>query len=189
MLVGCLAFDNSYDYMFESGGSDANTYYYNNVCFGRQEICVGTDDYNAVVTPPSKLGWTNHLVTGFSRDEYVSLSEDDAIAPRRGDGSMPSRFARLMPGSKLVDAGGEVPESVIPNWAQLIADFPFLASPASGKAHDLGPYELKQETPAATDEIDSQKSKVESRKIFRNGQILILHGDKTYTITGLEINE
>ena len=81
------------------------------------------------------------------------------------------------------------PESVIPNWAQLIADFPFLASPASGKAHDLGPYELKQETPAATDVIDSQKSKVESRKIFRNGQILILHGDKTYTITGLEIKE
>nr|MCR4665428.1 hypothetical protein [Paludibacteraceae bacterium] len=49
VLVGCLAFDNSYDYMFESGGSDANTFYYNNVCFGRQEICVGTDDYNAVV--------------------------------------------------------------------------------------------------------------------------------------------
>ena len=189
VLVGCLAFDNSYDYMFESGGSDANTYYYNNVCFGRQEICVGTDDYNAVVTPPSKQGWTNHLVTGFSRDEYVSLSEDDAIAPRRGDGSMPSRFARLMPGSKLVDAGGVVPASVIPNWAQLIADFPFLDSPASGSAHDLGPYELKQETDAAIDVIDSQKSKVESRKIVKNGQILILRGDKTYTITGLEIRE
>ena len=189
VLVGCLAFDNSYDYMFESGGSDANTYYYNNVCFGRQEICVGTDDYNAVVTPPSKQGWTNHLVTGFSRDEYVSLSEDDAMAPRRGDGSMPSRFARLMPGSKLVDAGGVVPASVIPNWNQLITDFPFLASPASGNAPDLGPYELKQETDAAIDVIDSQKSKVESRKIVKNGQILILHGDKTYTITGLEIRE
>ena len=198
VLVGCLAFDNSYDYMFESGGSDANTYYYNNVCFGRQEICVGTDDYNAVVTPPSKLGWTNHLVTGFSRDEYVSLSEDDAIAPRRGDGSMPSRFARLMPGSKLVDAGGVVPESVIPNWAQLIADFPFLASPASGKARDLGPYELKLEQPADIDmtvspqngeTLDGKGSHLQAIKILRNGQILILHGGKAYTVTGLEIRD
>lgn len=187
VLVGCLAFDNSYDYMFESGGSDANTFYYNNVCFGRQEICVGTDDYNAIVTPPSKQGWTNHLVTGFSRDEYVSLSEDDALAPRRGDGSMPARFARLMPGSRLVDAGGVVPASVIPNWAQLIADFPFLDSPASGNAHDLGPYELKQETDAI-DEITGNPSSV-TNKILRNGQILILRGDKTYTITGLEIRK
>ncbi len=184
VLVGCLAFDNSYDYMFESGGSDANTFYYNNVCFGRQEICVGTDDYNAVVTPPTKLGWTNHLVTGFSRDEYISLSEDDAIAPRRGDGSMPGRFGRLMPGSRLVDAGGVVPASVIPNWNQLITDFPFLASPASGNAPDLGPYELKQETDAI-DEITGNPSSV-THKIIRNGQILILRGDKVYTITGLE---
>ena len=31
VLVGCLAFDNGYDYMFESGGSDDKTFYYNNV--------------------------------------------------------------------------------------------------------------------------------------------------------------
>ena len=73
-------------------------------------------------------------------------------------------------------------------WAQLIADFPFLASPASGKAHDLGPYELKQETPAATDEISNLQSPI-SNKILRNGQLLILHGDKAYTITGLEIRK
>ena len=145
VLIGCLAFDNSYDYMFESGGSDANTYYYNNVCFGRQEISVGTDDYNALGTSHSKLAWTNHLVTNFSRSDYVSLSEEDAIAPRRGDGSMPSRFARLLPGSALVDAGCDVSTGVTPNLAQLLSDFPFLSVNVSGKARDLGPYELVQE--------------------------------------------
>ena len=183
VLVGCLAFDNSYDYMFESGGSDAKTFFYNNVCFGKQEISVGTDDYNGVVTPPSKLGWTNNLVTGFSRDEYISLSEEDAIAPRRGDGSMPSRFARLMPGSKLVDAGGVVPESVIPNWNQLIADFPFLASPVSGAARDLGPYELKQDNLSGMDQITNYPSPI-TNKIIKDNQIFILRGDKTYTLTG-----
>ena len=188
VLVGCLAFDNSYDYMFESGGSDANTFYYNNVCFGKQEISVGYDDYNAVVTPPSKLGWTRHLVTGFSRDDYVSLSEEDAIAPRRGDGSMPSRFARLMPGSRLVDACGVVPESVIPNWQQLIADFPFLASPVSGSAPDLGPYELRQSDESGIDEIgNGERSNGEWTKVIRNGQLLIIRDGKTYTIIGTMI--
>ena len=145
VLINCLAFDNSYDFMFESGGSDANTYYYNNVCFGKQEACVGTDDYNALGTSLSKDAWTNHLVTSFSRSDYVSLAEADAIAPRRGDGSMPSRFARLLPGSGLVDAGFIPPVSVTPNLAQLESDFPFLASPIYGTARDLGPYELFQE--------------------------------------------
>lgn len=145
VLINCLAFDNSYDFMFESGGSDANTYYYNNVCFGKQEACVGTDDYNALGTSLSKDAWTNHLVTSFSRSDYVSLAEADAIAPRRGDGSMPSRFARLLPGSNLVDAGFTPTVAVTPNLAQLESDFPFLASPIYGTARDLGPYELFQE--------------------------------------------
>ena len=57
---------------------------------------------------------------------------------------MPSRFARLLPGSNLVDAGCEVPSSVTPNLAQMLADFPFLAVNVSGTARDLGPYELPQ---------------------------------------------
>ena len=57
---------------------------------------------------------------------------------------MPSRFARLLPGSNLVDAGCDVPSSITPNLAQLLADFPFLAVNVSGTARDLGPYELPQ---------------------------------------------
>lgn len=168
VLIGCLAFDNSYDYMFESGGSDANTYYYNNVCFGRQEISVGTDDYNALATSHSKLAWANHLVTNFSRSDYVSLSEEDAIAPRRGDGSMPSRFARLLPGSALVDAGCEVAASITPNLAQMLADFPFLAVNVSGVARDLGPYELSQidDTTTSLDQVIVNPEKNGSIDVF-----------------------
>ncbi len=161
VLINCLAFDNSYDYMFESGGDNAKTFYYNNVCFGRQEISVGSDDHNALATSHSKLAWSNNLVTSFSRSDYVSLSEADAMAPRRGDGSMPARFARLMPGSNLVDAGCDVPANITPNLAKLESDFPFLRSTVYGTARDLGPYELVQEdsTLSATQQITAPDSK------------------------------
>lgn len=150
VIVNCLAFDNGYDYMFESGGSHAKTFYFNNVCFGNQEISVGTDDYNAMAVPDADLAWSSHLVTSFSRSDYVSLSEADAIAPRRGDGSMPSRFARLKPTSNLVDAGCNVPTSVTPNLAQLETDFPIIVQPIYGSARDMGPYELRQTDSSAT---------------------------------------
>jgi len=139
VLVGCLAFDNGYDYMFESGGSTTATFFYNNVCLGKQEICVGTDNYNAITSPMSKNGWTNHLVTGISKDDYVSLSEDDALLPRSIDGSLPRRFGRLLSDSKLVDAGSA--QYDMP--AELLADFPFLQQEVYGASRDLGPYELK----------------------------------------------
>jgi len=172
VLIGCLAFDNSYDYMFESGGSDAKTFYYNNVCFGRQEISVGTDDYNALGTSIAKLAWTNHLVTSFSRSDYVSLDEADAIAPRRGDGSMPTRFARLQAESNLVDAGCNVPANITPNLAQLEQDFPFLVSPVYGSARDLGPYELHIE-----DSIQTAVQQIVAPQ--SNGSLAILLGNNS----------
>ena len=189
VLINCLAFDNSYDFMFESGGSDANTFYYNNVCFGKQEACVGYDDYNALGVKLYKDAWTNHLVTDFTRADYVSLSETDAIAPRRGDGSMPSRFARLMPGNRLVDAGCDVPMNVIPNWNQLITDFPFLNDAKYGTARDLGPYELKQEqgnTETLISPITDTLTPA-TQKMIRNGQIVIVRGDDIFSITGQRI--
>lgn len=145
VLINCLAFDNAYDYMFESGGSDANTYFYNNICLGKQEISVGSDDYNAITSPMSKLGWSNHLLTGISKDDFQSLSETDALAPRRGDGSMPTRFARLMPNSDLVDAGFAPPASLLAPIEQLYQDYPNLQPKQYGNSWDMGPYELPQE--------------------------------------------
>ena len=185
VLIGCLAFDNGYDFMFESGGSDANTFYYNNVCFGKQEACVGTDDYNALGVTLSKNAWTNHLIKDFSRADYVSLSEEDAIAKRRGDGSMPARFARLVPNAKLVDKGCDVPENVIPNWAELITDFPFLADAKSGAAKDLGPYELKQESASTACENVSLTEKATKRLV--NGQLIIEKDGRIYNALGVKI--
>ncbi len=170
VLINCLAFDNGYDYMFESGGSDANTHFINNVCFGRQEICVGDDDHNAIITLPSKNAWSNNLVRNFSRDDYQSLSEEDALAPRRADGSMPTRFARLNPQSLLIDA------AVVPNTAytarlaEVYADYPFLQQSIYGEGRDLGPYELPvgEEINTATQQIISPDA---------NGGLQVMHGN------------
>lgn len=138
VLVGCLAFDNGYDFMFESGGG-ANSEFYNNVCFGRQEILVGTESHNALLgmVPQAGKTFVNNVVTNFGRSDYVSLSEADALAPRLEDGSLPRRFARLRSGSKLVDAGiyKENPHA---------ADFDFLRQDVFGSGRDLGPYELQE---------------------------------------------
>lgn len=147
VLVGCLGFDNGYDYMFESGGSEANTFFYNNICLGRQEICVGTDDYNAIVNAPSKNGWTSHLVRDFSKDDFLSLDEADALALRSLDGSFPRKFGRLKSGSALIDAGIRESDisvmTVTATYNALLADFPFLAQDITGNGRDLGPYEYK----------------------------------------------
>lgn len=137
VVIGGLAFDNGYDFMFESGGG-ANSLFHNNVCFGRQEILVGSESHNALgVTPNQGKTFYNNVVTGFSRADYESLEEADALAPRGEDGSMPERFGRLRSGSKLVDAGiaKDVPHT---------DEFPFLHQDIYGAARDLGPYELRE---------------------------------------------
>ena len=141
VLVGCLGFNNGYDFMFESGGSNEKTKYYNNVCLGRQEICVGYDDYNAIAEPMSKEGWTNHLVTGVGYGDYLTLDEREALKPRDIYGGLPRRFGRLAPGSKMIDAGNAAMEESMPVWQQLTNDFPFLRRTVNGSSRDLGPYE------------------------------------------------
>lgn len=138
VVIGGLAFDNGYDFMFESGGG-ANSEFYNNVCFGRQEILVGTESNNALggMTPTKGKTFFNNVITNFSRADYESLLEVDALAPRGEDGSMPVKFGRLKSGSKLIDAGLNKP---IP----FTDIFPYLYQPIYGKARDLGPYELAE---------------------------------------------
>ena len=186
VLVGCLSFDNSCDYMFESDGSDANTKFYNNVCLGKQEIDVGYDDYNALTAPILKNGWTNHLVTGISADDYISLDEDDALLPRDIYGGLPRRFGRLTadPENKLVDAGNANLDDVNNVWQQLVQDFPFLARTITGTARDLGPYEvsipemIELKCASVTAKIDR------TMKIMENGHLIIIKNGIRYNILG-----
>ncbi len=177
VLIGCLAFDNGYDFMFESGGSDTETRFYNNICLGRQEICVGTDDYNAINSPMSKNGWTNHLITGVTKDDFVSLDEEDALLPRSIDGSLPRRFGRLASDSKMVDAGSA--DYGLP--ADLLADFPFLKQDITGTARDLGPYER----PASVTTVRSVKQQPATiRKFMKHGQLIIDRNGTIYNALG-----
>lgn len=163
VLVGCLGFDNGYDFMFESGGSETNTYFHNNICLGRQEICVGQDDYNAIVNPPSKNGWTSHLVTGFSKDDFQSLDEADALAPRSLDGSFPRKFGRLKKDCALIDAGiaeENITSMLIRNvYNSLLTDFPFLGQKITGESRDLGPYEFVDYTASDIEAINADTAR------------------------------
>ena len=137
-LVNCLAFGNGYDFMFEDC-SDASTFqFYNNVCFGNIEIKGSfSDSNNALLTNKTKNAWKNNVITAssFSKDDYVSLSEDDAKAPRAADGSLPTRFARLKSTATLfIDKGLDLK-------SEMQDEFPYLWQPIYGAARDLGPYE------------------------------------------------
>ena len=159
--------------MFESGGSDANTKFYNNICLGKQEICVGADDYNALSSPMSKNGWTHHLVTGIGMDDFVSLDEDDALKPRAIDGSLPRRFGRLTADSKLVDAGNaayDLPED-------LLADFPFLKRTVTGSSRDLGPYERPQADVSVVNDVKHAVSASRRVKRVEHGRMIIEDGN------------
>lgn len=189
VLVGCLAFDNSYDYMFESGGSQANTKYYNNVCLGKQEIDVGSDDYNALAAAMQKNGWSNHLTTGVGTDDYLSLEEDDALRPRDIYGGLPRKFARLASDSKMIDAGNVSLDAINGVWAQLEADFPFLHRPVTGAARDLGPYERPGEDILPTgirnvNDNPNANAYAKTRKYFSNGQIIIVKDGVRYNALG-----
>ena len=189
VLVGCLGFDNSYDYMFEGGGSDANTKYFNNVCLGKQEIDVGYDDYNALTAPMSKNGWTNHLVTGISADDYITLDEDDALLPRDIYGGLPRRFGRLTadPENKLVDAGNADLDNVNNVWQGLVAEFPFLERKITGTARDLGPYERPASNPTAIETVKTTTKDVKTRKYFMDGRLIIVKDGQRYNSLGQKL--
>lgn len=163
VVVGGLAFDNGYDFMFESGGG-ANSEFYNNVCFGRQEILVGTESHNALgITPNQGKTFYNNVVTGFSRSDYESLEEADALAPRGEDGSLPVKFARLKSGSRLVDAG---------TFREMIGadDLEFLKQPVYGAKRDIGPYELAEGPISSIAQVIMTADKSQLFELSRSGR-------------------
>lgn len=141
-LVNCLAFNNGYDFMFEDADA-TNFSFYNNVCFGNIEIGSNgaINDHNAIPKAGTRR-WTNNVIIGgYSASDYVSLSQEDAKAPRQADGGMPTRFARLKAGSVLIDAGADLYDT-----CDMMSEYPFTYEPVYGSARDLGPYEYVEST-------------------------------------------
>lgn len=143
-IINCLAFGNGYDFMFERAAP--NRSYFNNVSFGQIEIAAGSAESHNAMLSTTTNAWRNNIIRGFSMSDYISLSEEDAKAPRGADGSMPKRFGRLRAGSVLIDRGLSYD---IPFTNQ----FPFLAQPVFGPARDLGPYEFVGESVSSMPQI------------------------------------
>jgi hypothetical protein len=137
-LVNCLAFGNGYDYMFDVVSPME---FYNNVCFGKQEIGGGTESNNALGASSNK-GWAT-AITGISATDYMDLSETAAAAPRGADGSMPTGFARLVEGSRLIGAAKPGLLAPLPNPG--VELFGSALKPRVANK-DIGPYDRNPST-------------------------------------------
>ena len=182
-LVNCLAFDNGYDYMFDSC---KNFEFYNNVCLGNIEIGgTFTDSNNALPSGKSKAWSKNVITSGFSKDDYVSLDENDAIAPRAADGSLPTRFARLRSNSVLVDKGLDLSSEV------QTKEFTYLWHPIYGSARDLGPYEYAPVNTTGTQLILTTEKNLTLSVAYGNLQFTVPANGKAtvdlYTLQGTRV--
>jgi len=88
-------------------------------------------DYNATRPAPKDISSSSTMVNNswnlgitVTANDYISMSETDAMAPRQADGSLPNNgFGQLKPTSALIDKGVDV------------------GLPYCGSAPDLGAYE------------------------------------------------
>ena len=149
---------------------------------------MGGDDWNAIASAMSKNGWTNHLVTGIGREDFISLDEEEALKPRAVDGSLPRKFGRLAADSKMIDAGNATLEETMPVWQQLVADFPFLRRTVTGQARDLGPYER----PGASESsirylLEGDGSSQAAHKAIVGGRLVIDKLGQRYNAIGQQV--
>ena len=133
VVENCLCFDNGDNIRFwkEPNAGKTNVFR-NNAAFGKGGFRPKTE----IELVSEGNSWDLGIEP--SREDFVSLDERDASAPRGKDGSLPSRFGRLRPESRLIDRG--VRTFPIRSAADA-TDLP--AIPYKGKAPDLGAYELK----------------------------------------------
>lgn len=136
-IENCLAFNNGTNFGFWKANKDHTSWQFrNNISFGGKKkdrfetsiVTISLDENNS---------WNLNLgdPSAFA-SQFVSLSEEDARAPRSADGSLPSRFGRLKAGGVFIDKGA--PTSNINGDG-----FRYPAIPYSGSAPDLGAYEYR----------------------------------------------
>ncbi|MGE5605371.1 MAG: right-handed parallel beta-helix repeat-containing protein [Bacteroidota bacterium] len=120
ILHNNLAFGNGYNYMFEDNPeSGAINEFKNNVSFAHR----GGMEYEFSSAAIQQNNSWNLSVTA-SAEDFMSIAEALAMAPRNPDGSLPNNdFAKLVSGSDLIDKGVNV------------------GLPYKGAAPDLGAFE------------------------------------------------
>jgi hypothetical protein len=125
VVINCLSFTNGssgYNYFMEGSlNSGKQNVFKNNVGIRRNGASSGNNFIEDNGPVQQNNSW-NLAVTPLVND-YLSLLETAAKAPRQPDGSLPTGFAQLMAGSDLIDKGVDV------------------GIPYNGTAPDLGPYE------------------------------------------------
>ena len=111
ILENCVAWDNGYNYMFENGGSQ--TSFTGCISFYTGE---GTQKPNRLAGELGKGTVTNcnfifdggdlTMNKAITKDDFVTISEEDAKAPRQADGSLPNNgFAKLKTSSPYYGSG------------------------------------------------------------------------------------
>ena len=192
-LFNCLAFDcGTYDYFFEECNNASNFQFFNNISFGRVDFECGPSNYtasnNVCSNASTKMGWGANIVSGYSKDDFVSLTEEDAKAPRAADGTLPTRFARLKSTSVFIDKG--VNKSLP---AEVIKEFPFLEQPIYGSARDLGPYEYVPKNITGTQLILTDSKELSLTVAHGNLQFTVPADGKAiiglYTPQGIQVAE
>ncbi len=189
-LVNCLGFDNGYNYMFKDS---KNFEFYNCVSLGEKGANInffeikGTFTESNNATMIKDAGWSKNTITsGFSKSDYVSLTEEDAKAPRAVDGSLPTRFARLKSTSVLIDKGLDL-------RTPLYEEFPQLWQPIYGSARDLGPYEYAPVQPTGTQLILTNNKELSLTVAHGNLQFTVPADGKAtvglYTPQGIQVAE
>jgi hypothetical protein len=124
IVYNCLSFDNLCNYRFPDLPDDGTTNFFkNNVSFAG----ASADSFVSGTVQQSN-SWNIAGITVNSND-FVSVSESLAAAPRNPDGTLPTAFARLVAGSDLIDRGVSV------------------GLPYNGSAPDLGAYEFVAQNP------------------------------------------
>ena len=110
----CVGWDNGYSFMFEDGGS-ANTFknniafYINNkykkTAYGQISNCNNLFNNNFVTTD-SKGMLMISAAKVLTKDDFITLEESAALAPRASDGSLPDNgFAKLKTTSSYYGTG------------------------------------------------------------------------------------
>jgi len=114
-VFNCLSFSN--------GNSGYNFYFEGRLNSGKQNMFKNNVGNFIADNNPSEVNNSWNLAVTANPAGYLSILETAAKAPRYPDGSLPIGFARLLPGSDLIDKGVDV------------------GIPFNGPAPDLGPYE------------------------------------------------